>query len=226
MPTQLAEDVWWFDLTGVNAYLVNDDGTLTLVDTGWPFQERTIERELAALNLAVGDIDRVLITHYDVDHVGGLGRFDELDATVYIGRDDRPYLVDADQPTLTTRKGLFQRLPGFFVDAPEIPVEAVDDGDTIGSFTAYHTPGHTPGHSVYVSEALSVAFLGDTLMGRNGRLQPTPWFICADPQQVCRDVHDLDERLPDFEIACPGHGVPFGAGGRHYLREAAKRVEV
>ena len=34
MVTELLDDVWWFDLRGVNAYLVEDDETLTLVDAG------------------------------------------------------------------------------------------------------------------------------------------------------------------------------------------------
>jgi len=31
MVTSLADDVWWFDLGGVNAYLVDDSGTATLI---------------------------------------------------------------------------------------------------------------------------------------------------------------------------------------------------
>ena len=45
MATQLADGIWWFELSGVNAYLVEDD-VLTLVDAGTPFDAATIEAEV------------------------------------------------------------------------------------------------------------------------------------------------------------------------------------
>ena len=92
MATQLADGIWWFDLSSVNAYLVEDD-VLTLVDAGTPFDAETIEAEVEETGHRVAEIERVLVTHYDFDHVGALAKLDALDATVYAGAADAPVLT-------------------------------------------------------------------------------------------------------------------------------------
>ena len=84
MPRRLTGGVWLLDLGLVEpvdayAYLVDDtgaagDGTVTLVDTGLFLNRPTLDDELAAAGegYTLADIDRVLVTHYDLDHVGGL----------------------------------------------------------------------------------------------------------------------------------------------------------
>jgi glyoxylase-like metal-dependent hydrolase (beta-lactamase superfamily II) len=226
MVTSLGDGIWWVNLTGVNAYLVDDDGTLTLVDAGMGWQTRHIRRAIVATGHAVGEVDRVLVTHYDFDHVDGLSNLDALDATVHIGRADYPYLTDTGHPPWSSHKGAFQRVIGWFSETPSLPVEPVEDGDTIGTFTAYETPGHTPGHVVYVSEALSVALLGDLVRESGGKLAVSPPLICYDHRRTRQSVVDLAERVGPFEVACPGHGVPFVESGRERLVACAEELTV
>ncbi len=225
MVTRLGDSVWWVDLLGVNAYLVEDDGTLTLVDAGFPWNANAVAAAVTALGYTVGDIERVLITHYDIDHVGALGHLQTLDATVYVGREDAPFLQRERLPSPSTQKGLFQRAVDWLRSTPDLPVELVDDGDTAGSFTAYHTPGHTAGHTVFASEALSAAFLGDTVIEYGGRLKPAPWFLCQNEPQNRATVRDLQQRLEPFEVAAVGHGVPFVEGGDQRLADCVRRLE-
>jgi glyoxylase-like metal-dependent hydrolase (beta-lactamase superfamily II) len=89
----------------------------------------------------------------------------------------------------------------------------VADGETVGSFTAYHTPGHTPGHVAYVSEELDVALLGDLVRERRGALVHSPWLMSYDAEAVRRSVRRLVERGPAFSAACLGHGHPLREGG-------------
>jgi glyoxylase-like metal-dependent hydrolase (beta-lactamase superfamily II) len=223
MCKQLRERVWWIELSGVNAYLV-DDGTFTLVDAGLPWHRRKIQQAVAEVAGSMGAIDRVLLTHYDLDHVGTLARLDGLDAPIYIGREDHPYLVDEQSPPWRNHKGALQRAVGWLASAPESPVEIVDDGDGIGSFTAHHAPGHTPGHTVYTSEDLSVAFLGDLVREDNGEFVPSPYAISYDTGDVRASILDLADSLPEFEAACQGHGVPFHEGGRQRFAECAEQI--
>ncbi len=225
MVTRLGEGVWWVDLLGVNAYLVDDGGALTLVDAGCPWSANTIAAAVTALGDTVGDIERVLITHYDLDHVGALGHLEPLDATVYIGRQDAPFLNRETLPSLSSQKGLFQRAVDWVRCSPDLPVELVDDGDSIGSFTAYHTPGHTSGHTVFASEPLAVAVLGDTVIESGGALKPAPWFLCRNEAQNRASVRHLQHRLEPFEIAAVGHGVPFVEGGDRRLEDCVRRLE-
>lgn len=224
MPTSLSATVQWIDLPGVNAYIVDDEGTRTLVDAGMPWHRRRLGHEIAAALGSVGDVDRILITHFDPDHVGALGRIDHLDAPIHVGEIDAPYLTGDRRPSWTDRKGALQRALEFWRRRPENPIEAVADGDTIGSFTAYHTPGHTSGHTVFVSEGLGVAVLGDLVYEIAGELRPPRAALSEDPGTARRSVIDLAERVPDFEVAAVGHGTPFKRDGSKRLGAAADRL--
>jgi len=221
MVTELGADVWWYDLRGVNAFLVDDGGTLTLVDAGNPWDGRTLILGITELGYNLQDLERILVTHYDFDHVGALASLHGVDATVYVGEADAPLLTGTDSPPWTNHKGLIQNVLGPFVRDPGLPVETVADGDEIGSFTAYHTPGHTPGHVSYVSEALSTAFLGDLVIEREGGLRASPWLMSYDTDAVGASVRDLADRAPGFDVLGMGHGTPYRQQGSDHLEQLA-----
>lgn len=224
VPTRLTDDVWQLHLRAANAFVVRDD-VPTLVDAGTPFDAGAIRDGLAEIGLAVGDVERVLLTHYDLDHVGTLAALTpELDATVYSGAFDAAILRGDRSPPLRNHKGAFQRLAGLFTTLPDLDVEAVADGERLGSFTAYHTPGHTPGHVAYVSEELGVALLGDLVSESNGALDPPGWLISYDTERVLDSVRDLADRDLAFEVACVGHGDPVTAGGGDALAALARQI--
>jgi glyoxylase-like metal-dependent hydrolase (beta-lactamase superfamily II) len=221
MVTALGDDVWWYDLRGVNAFLVEEGESLTLVDAGNPWDARNLIVGINEAGYSLQDVDNVLLTHYDFDHVGGLSRLHGLDATIYIGADDAPLFTGEERPDWRNRKGAFQLLVSPFVTDPAIPVEPVTDGDEVGSFTAYHTPGHTPGHVAWISEDLDVAFLGDLVREVEGELGASPWVISYDKEQVEASIRDLAQRASEFEIAGMGHGVPFRQHGSERLQRLA-----
>ncbi|EMA52380.1 MBL fold metallo-hydrolase [Halococcus thailandensis] len=220
MATELAEGIHWFELTGVNAYLVEDD-VLTLVDAGTPFDAHAIETGIQDAGHTVGDIERVLLTHYDFDHVGALARLSDLDATIRVGAADAAVLTGERKPPWNNHKGLLQRVSGPFVRMLDCPIEPIADGEQVGSFTAYHTPGHTPGHTSFVNEERSAGFLGDLVFEDRGALTASPWLVSYDTATVERSVRSLAERAPSFDALGMGHGVPFCRGGDERLAELA-----
>ncbi|WP_276272863.1 MBL fold metallo-hydrolase [Haloarcula litorea] len=224
MPTPLTDGVWWYDLPGTNAYLVDDGGTLTLVDAGMPWHGSRLLTGIREADFAVQALDRVLVTHYDLDHVGGLSAFDHVDLTVHVGAADADLVTGERAPPLGNHKGALQRLTGPLVSAPDNPVEPVADGDTVGSFTVHETPGHTPGHVCFVSEALDTAFPGDLVREDGGQFVPSPWFISYDTDAVRRSIREFAERAPDFGAAGTGHGVPFSRGGRERFDRLVGRL--
>lgn len=223
MATELADGLWWFDLGGVNAYLAVDDGELTLVDAGTPFDSGDIARGVSDAGYSINDIDRVLVTHFDFDHVGALSRL-PIDAPIYIGAADAPVLTGTGTPDWRNHKGALQRVAASFVSSPHNSIHPVEDGAEIGSFTAYTTPGHSPGHIVYVSDDLKVAFFGDLVQESHGKLNPSSWAISYDTDVVRDSIVSLAERAPDFEVAAMGHGVPFIRDGSERLRELAETL--
>jgi len=221
MVRELRSGVWWLDLGGVNAYLVDDDGTLTLVDAGFPWHGDDVVDGVVEAGYTLADLDRVLVTHYDLNHVGGLDRLSGLDVPVYAGRADAPLVAGDRSPRPTSFKSATQRAMGLLAPSHCLEVRPVVDGDSVGSFTVYETPGHTDGHVAYVSETLETALLGDLVRESGGDLAASPWFISEDADRVRRSVRDLADRAPPFEVAAVGHGVPFERRGKERLDELA-----
>jgi len=219
MAVELRPGVWQVALRGVNAYLVEDDAGLALVDTGLPWQADSVRRALEVAGFSTRDVDRVLLTHYDVDHVGGLRSL--LDSAgeieVCCGAGDAELVVGNRKPPLSVPKGVSQRLGRVLTPSVHTPVRALGDGDEVGGFEAVATPGHTPVHVTYVHEELGAVFLGDLVREDDGRLEPSPWIISSDTSQLPGSVRRVLDRAPAFEAACVGHGEPIRSGGRAAL---------
>lgn len=212
---EVTEDVARLRLKGVNAYLDTSDG-VTLVDTGTPWDAGTIRGALEQTDLTLRDVDRVLITHYDVDHVGGLHALaPDLDATAYMMEPDRSYLTGDGKPGLRNHKALFHRLARLIVKKPGIDIESVEDGDAVGAFEAIHTPGHTPGHTVFLDRGRGVCYLGDLVMESDGAFKIPNRFLNYSTKQVRDSVMELAGEA-EFDVGCMGHGDPVGvdAGGK------------
>ncbi|HKL27694.1 MAG TPA: MBL fold metallo-hydrolase [Natrialbaceae archaeon] len=224
MDGELPDRVHRIDCGRVNAYLVEDDDALTLIDAGMPGCADAIRNAIQDEGYTIRDLDRVLLTHYDVDHVGALAKLTPaLDADVVASRETAAMLLGERAPPLTNHKGLLQRVSRVLISTPDLPIVRVEHEAPVGTFTAYHTPGHTPGHVVYVSERRDVAFLGDLVHESDGNLAPSGWLISYDTGEVRASIKSLAAQAPFFEYACPGHGNPLGDGyGR--LERLAERL--
>ena len=230
MARRLRDGLWLLDLGLVppfaaNGYLV-DDGDLTLVDPGLPYNRPRLRTQLSEAGYGFADLDRVLVTHFDLEHSGGLRLLaPEFDGPVYLGRADLDIATGRSLPNRTHHKSFYHRLLRSVVGIPdELRVEAVTDGDEIGEFTAYHTPGHTPGHTVYFHDGVSAAFLGDLVWEENGKLTPPFWLDSYDMRGVRESVRRFVERVPPFEVAAVAHGVPLLEDGRKALLDCSARL--
>lgn len=247
---RLRADVWLLELgwaapLGSNAYLIDDaidpetgergekrgesenegerEGDVTLIDTGLRYSRRSLREELDAAGYTPADIDRVLLTHYDLDHTGGLDTV-SVDCPVYLGERDIA-LIEGEWPLpIAHHKGLFHRFARRVFPLPKnIDLRSVRDGDSIGRFTAYHTPGHNPGHMVYIHDA-GVAFLGDLVWGNDDGLTTPFWGDSYDMRRLRESVKRLARRCPSFEVLCLGHGTPFTENGDDKLQALAARL--
>ena len=227
MSVELASGVWAISCRGVHAYLLEDGDSLVLVDAGTPWDANAIREGVLDAGFAVADVDRVLVTHYDLDHVGALAALDDdLSATVYASDADGRVLTGERKPRLRGMKAVLTRFVMMpLVDRPSLSVRFVGEGDEVGSFEVLETPGHTPGHLCYVSEALGVGLLGDLVWGNaDGSLKRVPWVVDGNRRQAGESIRAFADRTPAFEVACMGHGEPLAEGGRDALRALADEL--
>jgi glyoxylase-like metal-dependent hydrolase (beta-lactamase superfamily II) len=208
---QIHEGVWQIDCRTrdqPNAYVV-DDGDLTLVDAGWPGDADTVRDGVHDAGFELADVDRVLLTHYDADHVGSLARLTpELDAPVYVHRLEAPYVAGERLPPWTARSGVeaIHRLYYQRLTLPDLPIRELEDGDAVGGFDVHHTPGHTPGHVAYVHDGRSAVFLGDLAYAIGDSLRASGRLLSYDHGQVAESVRSLHDKTGDVRYVCPGHG--------------------
>ncbi len=228
MPSRLADGVWALDLglfppIASNAYLA-DDGEPTLVDAGLPVNPGRLLAEVREAGYEPGDLERVLLTHYDLDHTGGISRLrrEGFDGPVHVGREDVALMDGGWSPSAFHPKGVFHRVVRPFFGISD--AEPVVDGDRIGGFEAFHTPGHNPGHTVYVHEGLDAAFLGDLVWEEDGEFTPPFWLDSYDMHALRESIRSFAARTPPFEVACMGHGEPFVEGGYEALRRLTDRL--
>jgi glyoxylase-like metal-dependent hydrolase (beta-lactamase superfamily II) len=219
----VADRLYLLDLGSVNAYLV-DTGETTLIDAGTPNAVDDLRSELHDAGYAVADIDRVLITHFDIDHVGTLASL-EFDAPIYAMEPDASFLDGSRKPPLSNHKGLLQRLTNFWLTHPSEPIERLSDGESVAGFEAQHAPGHTPGHTVYLHEALGVAFLGDLVAEEDGSLTTASWVLTYSTSENAASVRALAESGRSFDIAAMGHGTTITENGSDALADLARQLQ-
>ena len=167
-----------------------------------------IQNEVTKLGLV---LDKIILTHGHIDHVGGAKALAQAANVPIIG----PHIAD---------KFWIENLPkqsqnfGFpHCDAFE-PDQYLLDGDNVQvgeqSLSVLHCPGHTPGHIALFSAQSKLAWVGDILFRSSiGRTD----FPQSNHQDL---IHSITEKLwplgVDVEFI-PGHGPisTFGEEREH-----------
>lgn len=228
----------------VNGYLVEDGDGYTLIDCGWKADDVfvALQEGLAEHGLALGDIRRLLITHFHFDHYGLAGTLLaagvpslamhtlDWETAREHGRDPRAADVAAD--AWIERNGL--RIAESLEDEPQHrrydlvePTELIADGERIGRLTAVWTPGHSPGHLCFHDMVSGKLFSGDHVLDpitphvgiwREGRGDPLGEYVESLEILTTLDANGV----------LPAHGEPFPDLERRVaelLAHEAKREE-
>ena len=195
-----------------NPFLLVDPDGLTLIDAGLPGSQGKILQYLKSQGFAPSALKRILITHSDGDHVGGLAALQHAtQATVFAsaveaeairaGRMTRPLKVTG------LRRVLFSAAQVFFRPAPARVDELLVDGQelpVLGGLRVVETPGHTPAHLSFFAPGAGVLFCGDSLRCPEGRIEVSAGANTWDEAKALQSARLLAS-LGVF-IVCPGHG--------------------
>jgi glyoxylase-like metal-dependent hydrolase (beta-lactamase superfamily II) len=193
--------------------VLDDENGNTLVDTGLPGQEEAIASALADAGIRVRDLERIIFTHQDLDHVGsGAALVRQSGARVLAHAVEAPYIGGELKPLKPSpemleqrpqMREMLQRLEPVGVD------ELLEDGerlDLAGGTRVIYTPGHTPGHASLYLERSKVLVAGDALTAEEGRLNGPNAPVTLDTDEAARSVRRLAE-LDVETIVCYHGGV-------------------
>jgi glyoxylase-like metal-dependent hydrolase (beta-lactamase superfamily II) len=216
-------------LRGANVYLLLGE-TLTLVDTGMPGSEQTILGYIGGLDLAAGDLARIVITHHHLDHVGSLAAIKQRTAAQVLAHPGDAPFISGEQPPPPSQSAilrfLFRLLAPVLPQADPAPVDVtVQDGDRLdllGGATVVHVPGHTPGAIALHVPSERLLICGDVIDHRGNRLGPPPKPFTADMDQALASLRRLAEL--EFDVLCPGHGAPLVGGAGEGVRAMVRAL--
>ncbi len=202
----------------VNLYLITEDNGLTLVDAGIKSSYRRVVDLIARLGRSISELNRILLTHADVDHVGAAMQLKTgSGAKIYASRIAAEALTEGHSSrslklgALTPLSDWFERSGnGMQVTVDEIVAEG-QVLPVLGGLKVIETPGHTPGHVSFYAVEERLLFAGDAVTTVPGRITYNRKKFSNWDQEIMRQSANKLAGLKP-EIVCSGHGpVVFDA---------------
>ena len=196
-----------------NCYLIIEPQGLTLIDAGLPGSHKKILRYMADLGYAPKGLKRIIITHADFDHVGGLASLKTATggrvfanateaSAMGNGRSSRPL-----KPSNIFAKLLFGIMGRMFKATPVKTDEFLVEGQVLpvlGGLHVLETFGHTPGHISLFAPSAKILFSGDSIVSEKTGLRGSSGSNNWD--QIKSDESVRKQAALGAQILCSGHG--------------------
>lgn len=232
---EIVAGLWRIPLAAgsVNAYLWQGGDGLTLVDCGYAGSGQHILRLLSQAGHTAQDVRRIVITHGDFDHVGGLAALRTATGAAVLAHSQEVAFIEGQRPRCWGPTPAGQLLAwGDWLRAsmrlsyiePVRVDRPLADGEVLdGGWQVVHTPGHTPGHIALYHPRWQVLIAGDLLSQRRGRpIGPVPAYA-VDMKQAAASLRRLAALEP--RILCFGHRRPLTVDQPQALYDLARYLE-
>ena len=164
--------------------IMYDDDNIVLVDAGYGGQYNALKDACIKEGVNFEGINKVIITHQDLDHFGGLPELlksSEHKIEVMAHENDKPYMQGL-KPLVRLNSNFLNSMPEdrremvkqMFKNFTPVDVDTTLEDDQelpyCGGITVIHTPGHTPGHLCLYHEKSKTLIVGDAMGIMDGKL--------------------------------------------------------
>jgi len=217
----------------VNSYLIEESGSVTIVDAGAPSYWGDLPAELTAMGRSLDDVKSVVLTHGHSDHIGFAERIrrergvpirvHELDATLARGEIKNPATGLGPVRPVPLLSFLLFSIQHGMLRIPRIKeVATYGDGATLdvpGSPRVILVPGHTPGSAALHVPTLDALFVGDAMATQSVTTGATGPIMAPFAADVAQGIGSL-ARLEGLEagFVLPGHGQAWTGGVAEAIR--------
>ena len=212
--TRVADHLHMISRRGANAYLLEADDGLTVIDTGWPGTDDAILAAVTDLGRPASDVRHILLTHAHIDHLGSAAALKRATgARVLIHAADRGIAERGDGPRRMRAAPspvglLFPVMSALPVSAEPVPIDGeMADGDVLpiaGGLEVIDVPGHCAGQVALRWQRHGILFAADACTHFAGLGDPIGFEDEAAGRRSQARLAGLD-----FDTACFGHGRPI-----------------
>jgi glyoxylase-like metal-dependent hydrolase (beta-lactamase superfamily II) len=198
-----------------NAFLIEGDDGLTLIDAGFPGKEAAVFQLIRELGRSSNQLKHIIFTHGHPDHIGSAAAIvRETSAKTHMHPLDIP-MAESGGPFRPMRPApglLGQVLCRLFFDPnkrtePVAIDQHLGDGEIMpiaGGIEIIHTPGHCAGHVALLWRPGRMLFAGDVCTNLMGLGDPVGFESLAEGRASQRKLASLS-----FDAAGFGHGKPI-----------------
>jgi glyoxylase-like metal-dependent hydrolase (beta-lactamase superfamily II) len=203
----------------VNSYLYAEGNATVLIDTGFSQRAKPIVRAFKRANVPLGRVEKVLLTHHHLDHMGGAAFLVEAThAPLSCHAEDAPFVDGRTRQPMPLVMRWFARVH------PAPVAVLLRDEDQVGALRVVFVPGHTPGEVAFYHPTRKILFSGDSVVEKRGRLTMAAPRFASNLAQAVRSLERL--RALEIETLLPGHGEPVSKDVGGLLDDLIRRAPV
>lgn len=216
----------------IACYIVAAQGKVTVVDAGLSGHWPELVDELAAMGHTLDDVEALLLTHGDTDHIGFAERLHrEAGVPVYVHAADaaRARGEEKTNPSWgSVKPGPLLRFlwygarHGGMSTTYLTEVETFADEQSLevpGKPNVIPLPGHSPGSVAFHFPSVDAVMVGDALTTRHvltGAPGPQPAPFTDDPARALESLSRVEATGATWVL--PGHGPPWNGGAAEAVR--------
>lgn len=222
---RVIDGVYMIAMGNVNAFLIEGEDGLTLIDAGYRGKEAAVFGGIRTLGRSPDELKHLVFTHGHPDHIGSAAAIvRESGARTYMHPLD-VHITESGGPfrPLHAAPGILRQVlcPLLYHPAERLDPVAIDQhlhsGETLsiaGGFEVIHCPGHCAGQVALLWHPGRMLFAGDVWMNVMGLGDPVGFENLEEGRASQRRVAGLS-----FDAIGFGHGGAISRGASTHLRK-------